>query len=144
VNKTKVIIAGVALVAALGVFIMVGSGEEAIPDTDDTRTQWICLACQKSFTLTAAEFDTASQSSGKSFLVKCPECSDLKGVRAAQCAGCQNQFALTNADGEDTPCTKCQPATVKSLAAPEAETPVEETAPVEESAPADRPVMFVQ
>lgn len=143
-KNTKVIIAGVALVAALGIFIFVGSGVEAVPDTDDTRTPWICLACQKTFTLTAAEFESASAKTGKAYLVACPECSEVKGVRSAQCAACQNQFALTNADGEDTPCNKCQPATVNAQR-PDEPPPTEEApAAPEEEVQSDKPIMFVQ
>ena len=143
-KNTKVIIAGVALVAALGIYFFVGSGVEAVPDTDDTRTTWICLACEKPFTLTAAEFEDASRSSGKAYLVVCPACSELKGVRSAQCAACQNQFALTNAEGEDTTCKKCQPATVNAQRQAAPETPEEIVAPAEEEAQSEKPITFVQ
>lgn len=143
-KNIKVIIAGVAIVAALAIFIFVGKGEEGVPDTEDTRTQWICLACQKPFTLTAAEFEKASSSSGKGYLVKCPECSELKGVRAAQCASCQNMFAMTDAEGQDTPCAKCHPAIVNTKQAVEEEAPAAEETKTEEEAPAPKPKVFLQ
>lgn len=143
-KNVKIIIAGVALVAAIAVFFIVGKGEEAVPDTDDTRTQWTCLACQKPFTLTAAEFDDASRKSGKGYLVKCPSCGEMKGVRAAQCGSCQQMFAMTDADGQDTPCPRCHTATVNARLAPEAEAPPEEVAPSEEEPEAQKPITFVQ
>ncbi len=140
-KNIKVIIAGVAIVAALGIFIMVGSGEESIPDTDDTRTDWICLDCNHPFTLTAGEYESVSKSDNGSF-VKCSGCGNIKGVRAATCPSCQSKYATMDANGKDATCTKCNPVVVKSQAAPEEQTPEPEAAATEEEAPAQRPIIF--
>jgi len=144
VPNTKVIIAGVAFAAAVAIFFLRGSGEEAVPNTDDTRTQWVCLACQKPFTLTASEYESAAVKSNNTGLLHCPACSELKGVRAATCGLCQEMFATMDAEGNPAQCLKCNPVVVKAQNAPEAEQPAAEAAPVEEEAPAPKPVIFAE
>lgn len=133
--NTKVIIAGVAFAAAVVIFFMRGSGDEAVPDTDDSRTNWICLACQKPFTLTASEYESESVRANSTGLLYCPGCSEQKGVRAATCATCQTMFATMDAEGTSLGCPKCNPIVVTSKtkqdepgAEPEPDAPVEEEA----------------
>jgi hypothetical protein len=124
----KLSFAGVLLVAAAVSYAMLRPVDEAAPDSDDTRTQWYCAACDNPFELTAAEMETSvgmrsvdgdaagdsggpkirGRGAGMVSVAKCSKCGQMTGDAATKCGDCGLIFRAKSKSGKLSICPKCQ------------------------------------
>lgn len=116
--KNGILAAVIVVVGALAVwrFVVVGSGEHH-PDTDETRTHWMCEECGYMVALTAKERDEwthsdrarpATKRGDKRTVYRCPECGTYTMVRARKCPRHGNWYVETRSDGSYAGCPLCR------------------------------------
>jgi len=109
VQNTKLIVGILALAAAVALFVFRGSGEEPLPDTDDTRTDWMCRVCKHNFSVTAKGFEEARVAAGGDSPLICQACSKREAYRVGTCPACGTKFFSTDVPDERGVCPKCHP-----------------------------------
>ncbi len=124
----KLVFAGILLVAAAISYAMLRPTDEDAPESDSTKTQWYCAACNSAFELTAAEMQESVELRAKDgeaadsseprvrgrgagamiSVAKCPKCNQMTGEAAVKCGGCGEIFAAKAKSGKPAICPKCQ------------------------------------
>lgn len=111
-KNVKVAVAGLCLLGAIVIYFSrgAGAGDEAIPDTKDSETQWLCRKCNHAYMLTARKADDAARAAGGQMPLICPKCSAKDAWRAAFCSTHNRLYLSADAPGSPGVCPQCQPA----------------------------------
>lgn len=133
-KNLKVIIIVLGLGGAGLMFFMNMKKEEPIPDTPESKSLWMCNACQKTVEWTTKqEYENSGSAAPPLF---CPSCKARELYRAQKCEQCGTVFFGADVPGSSGVCPKCHPD-VKPAPPPEEEEKKqgEETATDEVTAP---------
>ncbi|MBK8267601.1 MAG: hypothetical protein IPK83_04570 [Planctomycetes bacterium] len=125
----KLSVAVVALIGA-GYFIWANASDSTHDAGDETKTEWYCTGCEKSFVLNGAELANSmrlqereiAEQKGPSDgpkargrgdvttvnIVKCPFCEKWTGEAARTCEDCGEIFLARTKRGETAICPKCK------------------------------------
>lgn len=109
----------VAIIAALGgaALMLAASAlmrlsqptDEGLPDTEESRTQWLCRADGHAFSLTALRAEQARVDARRAMPVYCPKCSAADGWRAARCTRHNRLYLTADAPQSTGRCPECYP-----------------------------------
>lgn len=120
----KISVAVVLLALAGAITIYHTSGGESVPDTPESRTQWMCAACGHPFQLTAREADEASRKGPQPWPPAfCPKCQEKKAFVARRCRDCGTFFFGPEVEGHNGDCPACRPSPASSAPVDDGETP---------------------
>lgn len=110
-NQGKIAIVVVALGAAGIIFWKTSSGGEALPDTQESETLWMCSenSCAHAFRLTAAACEKAEMRAGQQAPLHCQVCDKVLAYRAATCETCREKYFGADVPGSTGVCRKCYP-----------------------------------
>lgn len=108
-NRIKIAVGVIALIAAAAIFWMNSGGADPIPDTPESRTSWMCHACRQVFTLTAAEAAREEARAGGPSPLFCPACFEKEAYRVAQCETCGAYYFSSDVPGSSGRCETCYP-----------------------------------
>jgi hypothetical protein len=105
----KVAFIVVALAAAVLITVMYGVQDEAIPDTGENNSEWLCVACDHQFQLTPKEESEAGQKGPFPFPpTLCKKCNEHQAWRAVRCNDCGYFFSM-GAPQSSGKCPRCHP-----------------------------------
>ncbi len=82
---------------------------QALPDTAESSTTWMCAACKKVYRLTAAEAERQAVKGGGPSPLLCPACSARKAYRAAECLNCRSLYFSSDVPDSPGRCLRCYP-----------------------------------
>jgi hypothetical protein len=106
-KNVKIIVIVLGLGGAALMLFMNMKKEEPIPDTPDTKTLWMCAACQKSLEWTLKEEVDYSHSAAPP--LPCPSCKARELYRAQRCPECDTIFFAADVPNSTGKCPKCNP-----------------------------------
>lgn len=127
----KLAIAIAGLGAAAAIFFLRGDSQESLPDTDESRTEWMCASCTHVFSLTAAQYQQERDRAGSDAPLICAACAKKEAYRVATCPACETKYFSSDVPGHRGICPKCNPVNVVPVGGTTIEEkPAEEEAPV--------------
>ena len=108
-RRIQVAVIVVALGAVGAIFWTTNEAGEALPDTPESETLWMCHACGHAFRLTASAVAEERRRAGGLAPLLCPTCSEREAYRAAVCGQCGTMFLGPDAPGSSGVCPQCYP-----------------------------------
>lgn len=128
-KNLKIAIIVLALGGAGLMFFLNMKKVEAIPDSPESKSLWMCNACKKTVDWTARqEYENSGSAAPPLY---CPSCKARELYRAQKCDNCGTAFFGTDVPGSSGVCEKCHPD-IRPAAPPDdeknsaAETPIDD------------------
>jgi len=110
VKAAKLAIAVVLFAIAAVLAVRNLRGGHGVPDTPESRTQWMCSACLHPFQMTAREAEEAARRGPPPWPPAfCPQCRAKKAYVAMRCPNCGTFFFGPEVEGYTGECPKCRP-----------------------------------